>query len=104
MKVIKCLSEKIENELDVAECYIKKAVEYKEEFPDVSKTFYTLSVGRMDIIKMLHDQVVALINNYRKESGEPPVGMMTLYEYTHERQIEKAAAVKNLQDLYNKNF
>lgn len=104
MKIIKCISEKIEDELNMAECYIKKAVEYKEDFPDVSKTFYGLSVGRLDTVKALHDQVVSLITAYRKEHGEPPEGMSVLYNYMHERQIEKAMAVKNLQDLYNKNF
>ena len=55
MKIIKCLSEKIEDELDAADCYIQKAVKYKEEFPEVSKTFYALSVNRMDNVKTLHD-------------------------------------------------
>lgn len=104
MKIIKCLSELIEDELDAADHYIQKAVKYKEEFPEVSKTFYNVSITHMDIIKTLHDQVTAIIANYRKDNGEPPAAMMTLYEYLHERHINKATSIRNLQDLYNKNY
>lgn len=104
MKVIKCVSEKIEDELDMAECLIKKAFEYKEEFNDISKALYSASVMHMDIVKVLHDQVVNLITTYRKEHGEPPAPMMAIYDYMHERHINKATGVKNMQDLYNKNF
>ena len=104
MKIIKCLSEKIEDELIAAESYVKKAIEYKEEFPEISKVFYNISVTHMELIKNLHDQVVDLIAAYRKDNGEPPAPMMAIYDYMHERQINQAAGIKNLQDLYNKNY
>lgn len=102
MEVIKCLSEKIECTLDMAEEDIKKAIMYKEEYPIASKAFYTQSIALMDSIKSLHDGVVTLIEGYRKEKGEPPAPMMAIYNYMHERHINKAAAIKNLQDMYMK--
>lgn len=102
MKVIKCLSENIEATLDAAECNIKKAVEYKDEYPIASKAFYTQSTILMDSIKGQHDAVVALIDSYRKEKGEPPAPMMAIYSYMHERQINQAAQIKALQDMYIK--
>ena len=102
MKVIKDLSENIEATLDAAECNIQKAIKYKEEFPAAAKAFYTKSTLLMDSIKADHDAVVTLIENYRKEKGEPPKPMMAIYNYMHERQINQAAAIKNLQDMYNK--
>jgi len=51
MKVIKDMSEDIENTLDMAECNIKKAVEYKLDFPAASQAFYTKSVALMNSIK-----------------------------------------------------
>lgn len=100
MKIIKQLSECIEKELDKAEDYIKLAVLYEGDFKEASKTFYSLSISRLDSVKILHDQIVNLINNYRAKNGEPPAQMMALYNYLHERQIEKMAAVKRLQELY----
>lgn len=103
MKVIKCLSENIECTLDAAEENIKNAIKYQDEFPIAAKAFYTQSVTLMDSIKVQHDAVVAIIEAYRKEKGEPPAPMMAIYNYMHERHISKAAAIKNLQDMYVKN-
>ena len=102
MKVIKCLSENIECTLDMAEDNIKKAIMYKDEFPAVAKALYTQSAVLMESIKGLHDTVVALIENYRKDKGEPPAPMMAIYNYMHERQINQSAQIKNLQDMYMK--
>lgn len=102
MKVIKDMSEDIENILDMAECNIKKAIEYQLDFPIASQAFYTESVTLMNSIKGLHDTVMALIEGYKKEKGEPPAPMMAIYNYMHERNINKAAAIKNLQDMYTK--
>ena len=104
MKIIRCLSEQIEQELDAAEEYAKKAIQYKEDYPATAKVLLTLSTTHLDNIKMLHEQVATLIANVRKEKGDPPMGMQTLYEYLHERHIDKAAAIRNLQDLFNKNY
>ena len=87
MQVIKDLSENIEATLDMAECNIKKAIQYKDEYPAAAKAFYTKSSVLMDSIKNDHDAVVALIEVYKKEKGEPPAPMMAIYNYMHERQI-----------------
>ena len=102
MKIIKCLSEQIEETLDAAEDTIKKAISYKDEYPIAAKAFYNQSILLMDSIKGQHDTVVTLIEAYRKEKGEPPAPMMAIYNYMHERHITKAAAIKNLQDMYTK--
>ena len=73
---------------------------YKDEYPVAAKAFYTKSTILMDSIKGQHDAVVALIEAHRKEKGEPPAPMMNVYDYLHKRHIEKAAAVKRLQELY----
>lgn len=102
MKVIKCLSENIECTLDAAEENIKKAIKFKDEFPVAAKAFYTQSTILMDSIKGQHDAIVTLIEAYKKEKGEPPAPMMAIYNYMHERQINQAAAIKSLQEMYNK--
>ena len=102
MQVIKDLSEGIEATLDMAECNIQKAIKYKNEYPAAAKAFYTKASILMDSIKADHDAVVALIESHRKEKGEPPAPMMAIYNYMHERQINQAAAIKNLQDMYIK--
>lgn len=102
MKIIKCLSESIEDTLDCAEDAIKKAIMYKEDYPIAARALYNKSSVLMDSIKLQHDAVVAIIEGYRKEKGEPPAPMMAIYEYVHERHINKSAAIKALQEMFNK--
>lgn len=102
MIVIKCMSEDIEATLDKAEDNIKNAIRYKNDYPIAAKSFYTKSVALMESIKQQHDAIVVLIEEYRKEKGEPPAPMIAIYNYLHERHIGKAAAIKGLQDMYIK--
>ena len=100
MKIIQLLSEHIEEELEDAEAYIKLAIEYKEEFPQIAKTFYELSTEEMRHMDMLHLEVAALIKKHREEHGEPPAAMLAVYEYLHKKDIEKSAKVKLLQNHF----
>ena len=96
------MSEDIEATMDMAENNIKTAIMYKNDYPIAAKSFYTKSMTLMDSIKPLHDAVVALIEAYRKEAGDPPAPMLAIYNYMHQRHLGKAAAIKNLQDMYIK--
>lgn len=100
MKIIKMLSEMIEEELDGAEAYVNHALKTKEANPELAKTFYEISVQEMDHVSRLHGEVVKLIEAYRKEHGEPPEAMMAVYEYMHERHMKQASAIKNHQAHY----
>lgn len=100
MKVIQIISEKIEEEIMDAKSYMKMAIKYKEEYPDLSRTLQTIASQEIDHMNMLHDEVVSLIKRYRAEKGEPPQTMLAVYEYLHERQIEHYGEVKALMDMY----
>lgn len=100
MKIIKCLSEKIEDELNDAEEYIDLAMKWKTDAPDTADLFYELSTEEMGHMEKLHQEVTELIEEYRKEHGEPPKDMMVLYEYLHEKHIGKATQIKVKQGMY----
>lgn len=100
MKIIKCLSHKIEEELEDANSYIDLAVKWKQDEPDTADLFYELSTEEMGHMEKLHNEVVELIEEYRKEHGEPPKEMMVLYEYLHEMHIKTATQIKVKQGMY----
>ena len=100
MKIIKCLSKKIEEELQDAQDYIDLAMKWKNDEPDTADLFYELSVEEMGHMEKLHKEVVDLIEEYRKEHGEPPKEMMALYEYLHEMHIATATRIKISQGMF----
>lgn len=100
MKIIKCLEEYIHEEIHDAEKYIEKALKIKDTYPEVAELMNMLSNEEMKHMQLLHNQVVKLIETYRKSEGEPPAEMMAVYNYLHEKAIEEAKEVKVLQQMY----
>jgi rubrerythrin len=100
MKLIKELTEMIEEELEGAEAYAKNAVEYRESEPALANAFFDIANQEMRHVNMLHDQVASIIRKHRDTHGEPPAPMMAVYEYLHGKHIEKAAEVKRYLEMY----
>lgn len=102
MKLIKELTERIEEEIDGAEEYVKEAIKLKHEHPSLAKTLYDISNQEMAHIDMLHAEVVKLIEEHRRTHGEPPAPMMAVYQYLHERHIDKVNNIRMLQNEFKK--
>lgn len=100
MKIIKKLSEMIEDELEGAECYAKMALEYRDEYPELARIANNLSAQEMDHMNSLHQIVVSIIDQYRRTNGDPPPAMQAVYDYLHKKHIEHAVKIKSLQAMY----
>ena len=100
MKIIKKLSEYIEEEINDAEKYAECALKVKDKYPSVSSLFFMLSEEELTHMNRLHNEVQKLIESYRQEKGEPPKDMMVIYDFLHQRFIEKVKDVKILQGMY----
>lgn len=100
MKIIKMIVGYIEEELEGAEDYAKKAILYKDEHPELARTFYEMSLQEMHHVDMMHAEVVKMIEKHRREKGDPPAMMLSIWEYHHERHIEEAKEIRILQAEY----
>lgn len=69
MKIIKILSEKIKDELSDAKSYASMAIEYKEEYPELSRTLYNISTQEMEHMNLLHNEVAAIIKKLHFHKG-----------------------------------
>ena len=100
MKLIKKLSDHIEDEIRDATCYAKWALEVKDENRGLADVLYSLSLDEMKHMNLLHGEVVKVIEEYRRTEGEPPALMMAVYDYLHGKHIEAAQEAKNYQAMY----
>lgn len=103
MKIIETLSNKIEEEIGDAKSYVKMAMEYKETYPELSRTLYNISTQEMEHMNLLHGEVTQIIKRYRETEGEPPADMMAVYDYLHKKQIDNSLEVKTLQTMYKES-
>ena len=100
MKLIRELSEMIEDEVCDIKKYAKMAAEVKEDHPQLANVHYTISTQEDGHQQMLHNEVVKIIAEYRMEHGEPPAAMLAVYEYVHKKHIDKLAEAKRYQEIY----
>lgn len=104
MKTIQDLCDKIEEELNDACSYIDMALNIMATDKDTAALYAQLSSDEMVHSDKLHNRVVAMIQEYRKEKGEPPEKMMWRYEYEHEKFMHKALTIKIKQALYKEGI
>ena len=102
MQLIKELEELIEDEIHDVKKYAKMAVELKEKHPSMAQVLYTISTQEDAHQAALHNEVVKIVDEYKRTKGEPPAAMMAVYEYLHKRHIEKLAEARSYQELYKK--
>lgn len=101
MKIIQQLSEQIDDELNDANDYIHKALQVRSSYPKVADVYFKLSNEEMNHVNMLHNAVTAIINELRQTQEVPP-SMQAVYDYLHEKQIDKAALIRATQAEYGK--
>lgn len=104
MKIIEKLSAMIDEEIGDAKKYAKCALEYKETDQTLAKLFFELSTEELRHMELLHKEAARQISEHRKEKGEPPAAMQAVYDYLHEKQMEKVEEVKRYQNMYCVGF
>jgi hypothetical protein len=100
MQIIKTIEELIEDEINDQKHYAKLASKVKQEHPMLAQVLYNISTQEEGHAAALHNEAVKLIEQYRKEHGAPPPAMQAVYDYLHEKHMEKAAEARHYQEIY----
>ena len=78
------------------------ASKYKSEYPQIANMYYEMSMVEMTHVDKLHGAVVNLINEMKMKGVEVDPKMLAIYDYMHEKAIEKATKIKMMQEMYKK--
>ena len=102
MKMIAELVEDIREELNDAEEYAKKAIQYKQEFPRVAENYANTASQELSHMENFHTQAVKLIQDQRATGAEVPAGMQAVWDWEHSHMMDHVARIKTLLSLYQK--
>ena len=100
MKLIKELEELIEDEIHDVKKYAKMAAALKNDHPTLAHALYTISTQEDAHQAAIHAEVVKIVEEHRRTHGEPPSSMLAVYEYVHNRHIEKLEEARRYQEIY----
>lgn len=96
MKIIIKLVDLINEELSGAKTYIKMARRERDAHPQLASALVDLAEQEMGHVKTLHTEAARLIEEHRAQVGEPPAEMLAVYNYEHDRQIDRAAKIRQM--------
>lgn len=102
MEMVKKIVEQAEDELDGAKSYIKCAMKYKAMYPTIAQSYYEMSMAEMTHFNTLHDLVVRVINDMKAKGEEIDPTMEAIYEYEHEKMMEKGMKIRVMQEMFKK--
>lgn len=102
MKMLKNLIEKADDTLEEIEWYAEKAHHYKADNRALADCYIRIAEMHIEIYRMLHDRMVAVINEYHSRGHEPPATMQAIWDYEHEKLVKEFAEAKMLIEEYKK--
>ena len=100
MKIIEKLSDMMEEEMCDAEKYIECAMKWKEDDMMLAKMFSDLSADELKHAMLLHENATRLINDYKQRGNTVPPEMQAVYDYLHDKHLEKFNNIKVRQALF----
>ena len=100
MKLIRDLEEYIEDEIQDIKKYAKMATEVKNDYPTLAQVLFNISAQEDGHQAAIHNEVVKIIEEHRRNHGEPPAPMMAVYDYLHKKSIDKLAEARMYQEVY----
>jgi hypothetical protein len=106
MKVLKDLIEKADDTLDEIEWYAEKAHHFRSmnEYKALADTYIKVAEMHITIYGMLHERMVALINEEKAKGVVVPMGMQEFWNYEHEKLVKEFAEAKYLVEEYKKTY
>ena len=104
MKILTDMVEKAHDTMEEVEWYGEKALHYKTDHKAVADIYNKIGEMHVTIYDMLHKEMVALIDEYKRTGHTPPQEMLAIWEYEHGKLIKEFTEAKMLIDEYKKPY
>lgn len=102
MKLIRTLEEYISDEISDIRKYARLAADLKAEHPTLAQVLYNISTQEDGHQASLHNEVVKIIEEYKRNHGEPSPVMKAMYDHEHQKHIDDLAEARMYQEVYKK--
>ena len=96
MTIIQTLVDRMDDELDGAKRYTELAHKNKMEYPRLADKLIELAEAELSHLKVLHAEVSRIIENVKETKGEAPPDMLAIYNYEHNKQVERSAKIRQM--------
>lgn len=97
---MKKIQSQMEDELEGAWQYAKCAVDLKETDKQWADQYYMMAQQEYQHMNTLHSLAVAEIRKLEAEGDSSYSTMKDVYDYLHERMMDKAAEVQAMMNMY----
>ena len=104
MKIIKDLIEKMDDTLEEIEFYGKEAHHLRATHKSLADTYAKVGEIHIEIYKMLHDKVVAIINEEKQKGVAVPPEMMAIWDFEHRKLVDEFNEAKYIIEEYKKSY
>jgi hypothetical protein len=104
MKILVDLIEKATDTMDEVEWYGEKAHHLRAEHKSLADVCIKVAEMHIEIYKMLHSQMVEIIEEERRKGVQPPPEMLAIWNYEHEKLVKEFAEAKFLVEEYKKSY
>lgn len=100
MREIRDIVEDIREELDGAKHYAELAVKMKGSA--AANIYADMARAELGHVDKLHGLAVQLINEQRAKGVTPPAAMQAVWDWEHDRMIDRTAHIHTLLNMVNK--
>ena len=102
MKILEDLIEKANDTMEEVEWYAEKAHHLRHEHKALADTYIEIADIHIKIYGMLHNRMVALIEDEKKKGIAVPHEMQVIWDYEHKNLIKDFNEAKFLVEEYKK--
>ena len=96
------LKERVQDELEGAKDYIKRAIEIKAMDPNWGKMLYNMSVEELQHATNFYNMFSEYYQKVTSAYKEPPKYLEDCMDEVTEMYVECLATIKKMQEMYNR--